>query len=109
MSDTTERVLPWVCGNEDGDGYSGPGHIDPVVFAFAVVLDLAENVGDEEALDVFGPKRNGWRQNLVGGLADFVTGVHHVWMRSHPENDELLLGCEPTDEGAEPWTTVTLG
>lgn len=108
MSETAIRVLPWVQGHEDDDGYSGQGHIDPVVFAFAMILDLAECVGDEEALDVLGAKQDGWRKNLVDGLAKFVSGVRHVWLRPNPDNDEWWDSCEPTDEGAEAYTTVTL-
>jgi hypothetical protein len=107
-AEQTERILPWVCGDEDGEGYSAEGHVDPVTFTFAVIFDLAENVGDAEAFDILDYKQNGYRENLAASLAEFVTGVNHVWMRPDPDHEDAWLGCEPTDEGALPWTTVTL-
>lgn len=104
MSDSSIHLLPEVLQNDDGDMYFALGHVEPAMFALAVVVDMAANVGDCEALDTLtgGPRTP---EAVTGFLGD----VKHTWWReTDPSDDEKMDRCEPDVPGAQAFTELRL-
>jgi len=122
MSDTKpERLIPEALGDENGEMWFIPGHIDPALAVLAVVVEQMVNVdGDAAEYLLVGPNACGltcdhppdWphRQysDRLNDADDFLRSVEHRWHRPNPANpdDENWPQCEADDPGAQPWTVV---
>lgn len=121
---TPAPSLPKVVEDDLGGRWWAEGHVAPEAMVLAVVLQTVVDVGPTEAIEVlageqtipvttaeaamtratsWAEKERSCREAAAGLLAE----VRHQWM-IHDDSAEVLRLCDPTDEGAEPWTTVAI-
>lgn len=102
-------ALPEVFEDEGGDEWWAKGHVDPASMVLAVAVTLG-SYGEPE--DTFG-----WLTGDVGHVplsthrehvALRLQSVQHVWLHPTGPDEERWIGCDPTAEGAEPFTMVAL-
>lgn len=110
-------ALPEALGDEDGEHWWMQGHVAPATAVLAVVFEQMLNVDEYAAMEVLvgGPDRSprgarpGWSPADQQDNADrLVRRVKHIWVKDDPDNDERWLPAEPGEDGAEPWTEVSL-
>jgi hypothetical protein len=114
----TETVpIPDVYQDDNGWFYYAAGHHDSALFVLGVVASNIHCCGEEEGWEQTtglprtiadtGALRDG--QEFRDALAEMTRDVQRLWYRPDPHDDDVMLICEPSDPGAEPYTRLACG